>query len=112
MGGWMTLLWQGWLGVRKGDGNCGIVGVGGWVELRSVSGVAGPLAGVLSGNLSSSTVLHAWVVVVWGGLLLDVVWMVGVRPTQHQLPTQSGKARDWSIRDWGAFHTAGHVLWG
>lgn len=93
----MALLWQRWLGVRKGDGDGGIVGVGGWVELRSVSRVAGPLVSVQSWIVSSSTVLHAWVVVVLGSVLLDVIGMVRVRPTQHQPPTQSGKARHWGV---------------
>lgn len=83
--------------MRKGDGDGGIVGIGGWVELRSVSGVAGPLVSVESRIVSGSTVLHAWVVVVLGSMLLDVVWMMRVRPTQHQPPTQSGKARNWGI---------------
>lgn len=83
--------------MRKGDGDGGIVGMGGWVELRSVSGVAGSLVSVQSRIVYGSTVLHAWVVVVLGSMLLDVVRMVGVRPTQHQPPTQSGKARNWGI---------------
>lgn len=82
------------------------------MELRSVGGIAGPLVSVRSRSVSSSAVLHAWVVVVWGSVLLDVVWMMGVRPTQHQPPTQSGKARNWGIRDRGALHTAGGRLGG
>lgn len=109
----VALLWQRWLGVRKGDGDGGVIGVGGWIELRSVSRVAGPLVSVQSRSVSGSAVLHAWgVVVVWGSVLLDVVRMVGVRPTQHQSSAQSGKARNWGIRHWGALHATGGRLGG
>lgn len=53
----VALLWQRRLGVREGDGDGGVVGVGGRVELRSVSGVARLLACVLSVG-----VLRSWVV--------------------------------------------------
>lgn len=98
--------------MRKGDGDGGVIGVGGWIELRGVSRVAGPLVSIQRRSVSSSAVLHAWVVVVWGSVLLDVVRMVGVRPTQHQSPAQSGKARNWGVRDWGALHAAGGRLGG
>lgn len=69
--------------MRKGDGDGGVIGVGRRVELRSMSGVAGPLVGVRSGCVPGSAVLRAWVVVVRGSVLLDVVGVVGVRPTQQ-----------------------------
>lgn len=98
--------------MRKGDGDGGIVGVGGRVELRGVSGVAGPLVSVQSGSVSGGAVLHARVVVVWGSVWLDVVRMVGVRPAQHQPPTQSGEARNWGVRDRRALHATGGGLRG
>lgn len=33
LSGWMAFLWQGWLRVRKWDGDGGVVRIGGWVEL-------------------------------------------------------------------------------
>lgn len=78
------------------------------MELRGVSRVALPLVSV-----HMSTELHAWVMEMWGSLLLNVVWnVVGVRHTQHQPPTQGGKAGDRGIRDRGALHTAGRRLRG
>lgn len=70
----------------EGDGDGGVVGVGGRMELRGWIGVAWPLVGVRSRIVPSRAVLHTWVLVVWRSMLLDVVWMVGVRTTQHQPP--------------------------
>lgn len=56
------------------------------MELRGWTGVAWPLVGVRSRIVPSRTVLHTLVLVVWRSMLLDVVWMVGVRTTQHQPP--------------------------
>lgn len=64
--------------MRKRDGDGGIVAAGGWLELSGVSGVAGPFVSIQSRSVYGSTVLQAWVVVVWGSVLLDVVWMVRV----------------------------------
>lgn len=72
------------------------------MKLRSVSGVAVPLVGV-----QSSRVLRGWVVVMRRSVLLNVVWMLGVRATQHQPPAQGGEAWNWGIRDRGALHAAG-----
>lgn len=79
----------------EGDGDGGVV-------------AAGPSAGVR--RVSGNTVLHAWVVVVRGSVLLEVVRVVGVRAAQHQPPPQCGEARNWDIRDRGALHTAGGGL--
>lgn len=91
--------------MRKGNGDGGVVGEGGWVELRGVSGVVMPPVSVQSKSLS----LHAWV---RGSMLLDVVRMMRVRPAQHQPPAQSGKAGNRGIRDGGALHAAGCRLGG
>lgn len=99
--GWqVALLWQRWLGMRKGDGDGGVAGAGGWVKLRSKSGVA-----VLLVSVWSSTLLHGRVVVMW--VLLDGVRIVGVRPGQHQPPSEGSKARNWFVKDRGALHAAG-----
>lgn len=84
------------------------------MELSGGGRVAGPFVSVRSGVVRGGTVLCACVVVVVVGvsLLLDVVWMVGVDPAQHQLPTQGGKARNRDIRNRGALHTAGVRLGG
>lgn len=87
LSGQVTLLRQRRLRMREGDGDGGVVGEGGRVELWRVSGVAGPLVGVQRGDMSSSTVLHARVVVMERSMLLKVVLVVGVRPAQHQPPT-------------------------
>ena len=107
LGGWMALLWQRWLGVRKGDGHGGVVEVGGRVKLWGVSGGAVPLVGIQSG-----TVLHGRVVMVRGSVLLDVVRVMRVRPTQHQPPTQRGESGNWDVGDRGTFHAAGCRLGG
>lgn len=94
--------------MRKGYGDSGVVGEGGWVELWVVSGVALPLVSVQRSGVS----LHAWVVVMRGSVLLDVVRMGLVRTAQHQPPAQGGKPRNRAIRDGGALHAAGCRLWG
>lgn len=60
--------------MRKGYGDGGVVGKGGLVELRGVCRVAVLLVSVQSRSVS----LHAWVVVMWGSVLLDVVRMVRI----------------------------------
>lgn len=89
----------------EGDGDSGVVGVAGRVKLGGVARVVQPLVGVQNG-----AVLQGCVVVMLLSVVLDVACVVGVRPTQHQPPTQGGEARNWGVRDRGAFHAAGRRL--
>lgn len=54
--------------MREWDGDGGVVGVVGWVELRGGAGITVPFVGV-----HSKAVLHAWVVVMRGSVVLRVV---------------------------------------
>lgn len=58
--------------MRKRDGDGGVVGVGSWVEMWVGTKIAVPLV-----SIQRSTMVHSYVVWMWGSVVLQVIWVVG-----------------------------------